>query len=388
MKNLRALLLSFACVCAAVPASAGETVQVRLWATAENLRLVFESDQPLEYSLHASPSAHRLELVVAVDAAATVTSNHSDDARKKSLQSAQAYVRAVRVLREDTRVKAEIDLADGIDYDILHLTPIGKKRHRLVLDITPHAPPEDPLLAFIQQLQAGEDGDKPAFFVLLDPGHGGEDPGAVSPNNNYEKDVVLQIAHKIRAEINRRPNMRAELSRANDRFIRLFERVHLSHRLDVDAFVSIHADSVKNRKARGSSVFILSDKGASSPFAKKMARQANLSDLIGGVQTSDDAVSDAALRQFSHDGKDRASRQLAEILISKISKINRMHSKRVESAGFAVLKSPSIPSVLVETAFISNPEEEKKLLSERFQQQMATAIADAVEQYRDTYHVQ
>ena len=179
--------------------------------------------------------------------------------------------------------------------------------------------------------------------------------------------------------------MKALMTRSTDKFIKLYERVRIAHRLEADAFISIHADSVKSRKPRGSSVFVLSEKGASSRFARQLATRANLSDLIGGHV--DDPALHPALRQFSQDGKERASYQLAALILAQLGEVNALHSKQVGSAGFAVLKSPSVPSVLVETAFISNPVEEKKLLDKNFQQQLAVAIADALETYRRQYHV-
>ena len=256
-----------------------------------------------------------------------------------------------------------------------------------MIDITPQTLPEDPLFALLETLQDKESINGKPFLVVVDPGHGGEDPGAVSPNKRYEKNLVLQISQQLADTLNAIPGMQAILTRNDDRFIPLFERVHIAHRLQADAFISIHADSVKSRKARGSSVFILSAKGASTPWARKMAQKANLSDLIGGQTASRSPLLDTALRQFSQDGKDRASRRLATLLLRNLQQVNTVHSPNVEAAGFAVLKSPSIPSVLVETAFISNPQEERKLIDKKFQQQLAKTLADALVQYRNNYHI-
>lgn len=376
----RLLLLLAACLPAAA-AAAEDALEARVWSSPDNTRLVIESGTRLPYSVSDLDSPPRLLIDIATPTAA--------DAINRLAPAATDYIAALRAARHDPRtLRIVFDLAAGIHYRVHRIAPIGNYRHRLVIDIAPQTPPADPLLALLMQLEQEQQqgGGKP-FLVLIDPGHGGEDPGAVSPNNRYEKNLVLQISKKLIGEINRRPGMKALLTRDHDRFIPLFERVHIAHRLEVDAFVSVHADSVKNRKARGSSVFILSQKGASTKFARRLAQRANLSDLIGGQPTVRDPLLTSALRQFSQDGKDRASRRLAALMLENLGRINKLHSKRVESAGFAVLKSPSIPSVLVETAFISNPVEEKKLLDQKFQQQLAVALADALESYKQQHHV-
>ena len=357
-------------------AAADDIQAARLWATAEKTRLVLESDAPLAYSVSGLESPPRL--VVDIKANITTAADNLGD-----IAEASRYIKTVR----NSRLTADtwrivFDLTAAVDYRVSRLQPIARYRHRLVFDIQPQEA-SDPLFALIKQLRALDD----PFVVLIDPGHGGEDPGAVSPRRNYEKNIVLHLSKLLAEDINRRPGMRAILTRGDDRFIPLYERVHQAHRLNSDAFVSVHADSVQSPKARGSSVFILSKKGASTPFSKQLAEQANLSDLIGGAlpQTADAAL-ELALREFSKDGKDRASRLLAEMMLEKISEVNDLHSKRIESAGFAVLKSPSIPSILVETAFISNPTEEKKLLNADFQRKLVAAMAGALQQYKDIYH--
>ena len=231
--------------------------------------------------------------------------------------------------------------------------------------------------------------DAEDFIVVLDPGHGGEDPGAVSPSGSLEKDLVLKIALRIRDEINGREGMRALLTRDTDRFIPLAKRVEIAHRLGADAFLSIHADSVDRPGPKGSSVFVLSTKGASTKLARRLARQENLADLIGGeAAAAVDPADEHSLRQFTRDGKERASRNLGSILLQSVDKVNGLHGgPMIQSAGFAVLKSPSIPSALLETAFISNPEDERKLRSEKFRGEMARAVADALQQYGDRFHV-
>lgn len=356
--------------------------QARLWSTAENTRLVIETPGQVEYRILSLQNPPRLVIDI------NDTENSVDFLRDTSLRDA-VYLRELRTARHDSdTLRLVFTLAEKINHKVLTFAPVAIFAHRLVIDITPHKTP-DPLLELIQSLEKDDDKNRaessvPNFLVLIDPGHGGEDPGAVSKNNIYEKDIVLAIAHKLKKEIERRPGMRAILTRANDRFLPLAKRVLIAHRLGADAFVSVHADSVASPKAHGSSVFVLSQRGASSKLARRLARDANLSDIIGGAA---DPQLHAALPAFFKDGKERASRRLAQLIAGEISAVNIMHKKQVEAAGFAVLKSPSIPSVLVETAFISNPQEEKKLRGDSFQQKMAYAIAGGLDEYRRRYEV-
>ncbi|MGI9306041.1 MAG: N-acetylmuramoyl-L-alanine amidase [Gammaproteobacteria bacterium] len=357
---------------AALPA-AGADLQARVWPAAEKTRLVVETSAQVEYRILSLQNPNRLVLDIS-DKTGSVNFLGETDMR------AAPYLSGLRAARHSPEtLRIVFDYNETVNYEVRTFTPVAGYGHRLVLDIAPQNAP-DPLLALIQSLQA-EDADTKPFRVLIDPGHGGEDPGAVSRNNIYEKNIVLAIALNLQKEINKRKNMQAFISRKSDKFLPLAQRVIAAHRLGVDAFVSVHADAAGNTRAQGSSVFILSRRGASSPLARRLAKSANLSDIIGG--TAADPQLSAALPAFFQDGKDRASRQLAELIKTEIAKVNRLHKPQVEYAGFAVLKSPSIPSVLVETAFISNAEEEKKLLSANFQRRMARAIADGLEKYRD-----
>ena len=367
-------------VAAVANADADEKLQGRLWLTPARARLVIESGAQLHYKVFTLDNPPRIVLDVYSPEEAPRGLDGGDVA------DAAGYLRSFRYSRFDKKtLRFVFDLADEVNHHASYLPPVAKYQWRLILDLLPSNAP-DPLLPLLAQL---EEKQAPPFLVVIDPGHGGEDPGAVSPNKNYEKKAVLAIAKQLRRALNAQSGVRAELTRSKDRFLKLERRVNIAHRLGADVFISVHADSVVSRRARGSSVFILSEKGASSSFARRLAKRANLSDLVGGeiaTAESDPAVS-AALRQFAHDGKDAASRQLAELILRNIGEVNVLHSKRVEYAGFAVLKSPSIPSVLVETAFISNPAEERKLLTPAFQKQMAEAIAAAIREYKMRHHL-
>ena len=220
------------------------------------------------------------------------------------------------------------------------------------------------------------------IIVAIDAGHGGEDPGAVGPSGLYEKDVVLSIAQKLRARINAQPGMRAMLTRESDYFVPLQDRVGKARRVQADLFVSIHADAFMNPQARGASIFALSDKGATSAAARWMAKRENASDMVGGVniKAKDSAVMHALL-DMSTTAQIKDSLKLGQAVLSHLGKVGKLHKARVEQAGFAVLKAPDIPSILVETGFISNPDEESKLRDDDYQAKLADALMSGIKRY-------
>ncbi len=218
--------------------------------------------------------------------------------------------------------------------------------------------------------------------VAIDPGHGGEDPGAIGHSGLREKDVVLDIGRRLRAKIDAQPNMRAMMTRDDDYFVPLHVRVQKARRVNADLFVSIHADAFIKPDANGSSVFALSSTGASSTAARWMANKENASDLIGGVniKTRDRTITHALL-DMSTTAQIKDSMRYGQFILSEIGQINKLHKGSVEQAGFAVLKAPDIPSVLVETAFLSNPVEEAKLKGNAYREQMAEAILRGIKRY-------
>lgn len=219
-------------------------------------------------------------------------------------------------------------------------------------------------------------------IVALDPGHGGEDPGAVGPSGLYEKHVALAIAMKLRARINAQPGMRAMLTREADYFVPLQDRVRKARRVQADLFVSIHADAFMNPQARGASVFALSEGGATSAAARWIANKENASDMVGGVNVkSKDAQVMRAMLDMSTTAQIKDSLKLGKSVLGHLGKVGKLHKPRVEQAGFAVLKAPDIPSILVETGFISNPDEERKLHDEAYQNELADALATGIVRY-------
>ncbi len=219
-------------------------------------------------------------------------------------------------------------------------------------------------------------------IVALDPGHGGEDPGAIGPGGTREKDVVLQIAHRLRDRINQQPNMRAYLTRDADFFVPLQVRVQKAQRVQADLFISIHADAFFTATPQGASVFALSEKGASSSAARWIANKENSADLVGGINVkAKDAQVQKAMFDMSTTAQIKDSMKLGSAMLGEIGNVGKLHKPRVEQASFAVLKAPDIPSVLVETAFISNPDEEIRLRSESYQIQLADALMRGISRY-------
>jgi N-acetylmuramoyl-L-alanine amidase len=220
------------------------------------------------------------------------------------------------------------------------------------------------------------------IVVAIDPGHGGEDPGASGPSGLHEKDVVLQVALQLRDRINALPNMRAMLTRDSDFFVPLHERVKKAQRVQADLFVSIHADAFITPQARGASVFALSQGGATSAAARWMANRENAADAIGGVNIkAKDAAVLRAMLDMSTTAQIRDSLKLGGEVLGQIGRVGKLHKGSVEQAGFAVLKAPDIPSILVESAFISNPEEEAKLRDPQYQAQLVHALAIGIQRY-------
>jgi len=329
-------------------------------------------------------------------------------------------------------VRLVIDLKQPVAPQQFTLAPVAAYQHRLVFDLYP-TQAADPLLALIRDKEAAEARaakavqdalgeliarvDKPGapappasapplqtlappppppppteaekrrvdrlIIVALDPGHGGEDPGAVGPSGLREKDVVLQVALQLREKLNAMPGLRVMMTRDADFFVPLGERVRKARRVQADLFVSIHADAFFKPEARGASVFALSTKGASSSAARWMAERENAADAVGGVNAG--AVKDTqvlrALLEMSTTAQIKDSLKLGNEVLSRIGQVGRLHKNGVEQAGFAVLKAPDIPSILVETAFISNPEEEDKLRDLGYQRQLVEALATGIKRY-------
>jgi len=308
------------------------------------------------------------------------------------------YIDKLRVARNRPGVvRLVLDLKTEVKPQVFTLKPVAEYGHRLVLDIYPTVP-VDPLAALIESAgkvparpeaagtRAGPAPAKPRVArmatIVIDPGHGGEDPGARGRRGSQEKEITLVIARRLRDLVEAEPEMRAVLTRDADFYVPLQVRVDKARRVKADLFVSIHADAFVKPYARGSSVFALSERRATSEAARWLAKKENEADLVGGVNID---VKDKYLAQTLLDLSQTAtidhSLRLGNSVLGELGQVNTLHKGRVEQASFAVLKSPDVPSILVETAFISNPDEEKRLNDEAYQDQLARAILAGIKRY-------
>ena len=404
-------------------AFASKLLAVRTWPAQEYTRVTLELDSELRAEHFTLENPHRMVVdIQGLDMSAQlgelVRKVRPDDPYIQSLRVAQNKPNVVRIV---------FDLKQAIAPQVFTLKPVGDYQFRLVLDLYPKAG-QDPILALLKKQLPGKDDDPLARIledigrappagaapqapsapslaaptppppssttpsrpgrktrtvtIALDPGHGGEDPGAIGKGGTYEKDVVLQIAKRLKARIDATPGMRAYLTRDGDYFVPLHVRVEKARRVKSDLFVSIHADAFVRPTAGGSSVYVLSDRGASSTAARWLADKENAADLIGGINIGHhDKQVARILLDLSTSAQIKDSIKLADNLLTELKNVYRLHKPQVEQAGFAVLRSPDMPSVLVETAFISNPAEERLLRSSEHQERFAMAIQSGIQRF-------
>lgn len=403
-----------------------EIVAVRVWPAADYTRITIESDSALvaRHTLFGAPD----RLVIDIDGLELspqlrelVGKVRADDPYIAGLRAGQFQPRVVRLV---------IDLKQAAAPQVFTLAPVAAYRHRLVFDLYP-TEARDPLLAlirdkeqaereaaravrdalgeFIGRVEGGQIAKAPAasapvpeqtaaakppsaetmrrverlIVVALDPGHGGEDPGAVGPSGLREKDVVLAVALQLRERLNAQPGVRAFLTREADYFVPLADRVKKARRVQADLFVSIHADAFMTPAARGASVFALSQGAATSTAARWIANKENAADVVGGVnvKAGNDVQVLRALLDMSTTAQIKDSLRVGHEVLGQLDRVGRLHKARVEQAGFAVLKAPDIPSILVETAFISNPDEEAKLADPEYRKQLVEALTTGIKRY-------
>lgn len=387
-------LLSVSCV---GMAASTQMIAVRVWPSSTYTRVTLESNVELKYKQFALTNPDRI--VVDIEG---VHLNSVLKGIAGQVQSVDPYLKQARVGQFDKNtVRIVLELKQSVSPHMFTLSPVAEYRNRLVLDLYPAKASSgeeyDPLLALLEDYnkgnlertlpaptqapQTGKAGRDRPIVIMLDPGHGGEDPGAIGKYKTREKDIVLQIARRLSAMIKREPNMKVFMTRNEDVFIPLKVRVAKARKQRADLFVSIHADAFTSRAARGSSVFALSTKGATSTAAKFLAQTQNESDQIGGVGKSGDRYLDHTMFDLLQTATINDSLKFGKEVLNRMGKINRLHKNRVDQAGFAVLKAPDIPSILVETAFISNVEEERKLRTSHFQQQIAQSILAGIKAY-------
>lgn len=405
----------------------GSLTAVRVWPGPDYTRLTLESPAVIGYKLFTIRDPERLVLDLEdVDIGAVL------DALPARISQDDPYLRSVRIGRmKPGTVRLVFDLKVSVEPQAFLLKPVGDYGHRLVLDFYP-TEPVDPVMALLRNVErdkaaaqanppaegasSGSSESEPAaasppqasekqpaeaapkatakpapppdlkggreLVIVVDAGHGGEDPGAKGRDGTWEKNVTLAIARKLKVAVDQEPGMRAVLTRDGDYFIPLQNRVIKARAAEADLFVSIHADAFIKPHARGSSVFALSERGATSAAARWLAKRENEADLIGGVNID---VADPFLKQVLLDLSQTAtindSLKLGRAVLDQLGTVNTLHKPRVEQAGFAVLKAPDIPSILVETAFISNPEEEQRLKDEDYQNEMVGALLSGIKHY-------
>ena len=283
-----------------------------------------------------------------------------------------SLMRGIRSAKRDTgELRVVLDLKGNVRPRSFALKPDGKSGHRLVIDL--HATNLNPTPIVTSQQQRLR--HKKEFVIAIDPGHGGRDPGAIGRKGTLEKDVTLAVAKKMKLLINRTPGYKAFLTRDGDQYVILRNRVKKARDNRADLFISLHADSFKSSRVEGASVYALSLSGASSEAARRIAEKENASDLIGGISLADkDDLIASVLLDLSQTATIQDSLDFGSDVLSNLSKVSKLNNKQVQQAGFAVLKAPDMPSILIETAFLSNPREEKKLRSSKHQHNLAKAV--------------
>ncbi len=374
---LKTLLLCFALTSGL--AQALQLSATRLWPSPDYTRITLEAAQPVTYKYFSLSNPERLVIELeGVEAGAAL------DALAGQLTADDPYIAAIRVgMNRPGVMRVVLDLKAPVKPSVFQLQPLERYGHRLVVDL--YSTQANDTAA----LPAAQPAARPAspqyarlLTVAIDAGHGGEDPGAVGANGSHEKDVTLALARKLKQKIDAQDNMRAVLIRDGDYFVPLAQRVIKARGVKADLFLSIHADAFIKPHARGSSVFALSENGATSVAARWLAKKENDADLIGGINID---VKDPFLKRTLIDLSQTAtindSLKLGHAVLKEIGGVNTLHKAHVEQAGFAVLKAPDIPSILIETAFISNPEEEKRLNDPDYQDKLVDAIVVGVKTY-------
>ena len=402
--NIVLFLITFALLFSSNAYSKNDVHAVRIWPAQEYTRITIESTEALNNDQMILKNPER----VVIDLKG-IALNDALKILPTELSENDPNINAIRVAQFNPNVtRIVIDLRNPARVKIFSLQPIAPYKHRLVIDLYPEN--HDSIANLLKQIQK-KDEESPSLaaevapsnnvesegnasqndtksdtvIVAIDPGHGGEDPGAKGKKGTLEKDITLQISKKLKEIIDKEDGMRAVLIREGDYYVPLGDRVKKARKIKADIFISIHADAFTKRSVTGSSVFALSERGATIAFAKFLANKENESDLIGGVSIDDkDALLAKTLLDLSQSATVHDSIKLGNHVLGQIKNVNNLHKKYVEQAGFAVLKAPDIPSILVETAFISNPAEEQNLKSSAYQDKLAMSILEGIKSYIKT----
>ncbi len=364
------LLAGLALLLGAAGARAAEIKNLRIWAGPEYTRAVFDVSGPVDYKLFELNKPDRIVLDIRGSQLGT-------EFKAPEVKGLLKGLRAGKQGKSDSRVV--FDLADGVRPKSFLLPPADKFGYRLVLDLYPAAvKPAVP----VKTVAEASNGKARNVIVAIDAGHGGDDPGAIGASGTYEKNITLAVARQLKKRIDAAEGMTAVLTRDGDYFIPLERRYRKAREAKADLFISIHADAFTKSDARGSSVWVLSPRGASSEAARWLADRENRADLVGGISLDDkDDTLAKVLLDLSQGATMGASNAVAEQVHGALRKIGPTHRNYVERANFVVLRSPDVPSILIETAFISNPDEEARLKNPVHRDKLAGAILDGVDTY-------
>ncbi len=360
-----------ACAClllfAAGAVEAATVENIRVWTENGRTRVVLDLSQPAAHNIFTLRGPDRL----------VVDLKDSTLAEGLAAPGASGSVRSIRSgRRANGQLRVVLDLAEPVRSRSFTAGPNGRYGDRLVIDLQGRGP-LTPVKRAEDLYERGRD-----VLVVVDPGHGGHDPGAVGRGRTREKSVALAVGKLLAERINAQPGMRAILTRSGDYYVEHRERMELARREKADLFVSVHADAVDDPRPRGASVYVLSLKGASDEAARRLAERENAAALVGGVSLADkDQVLASVLLDLSQNAALGASLEVGERVINELARLGPVHRRQVQQAGLLVLKSPDVPSILVETAFISNPDEERKLRNESHQRRLADAIMAGITNY-------
>ena len=357
--------------------AAAQVTNVRTWPAPDHTRVVFDLDTAVAYNVFVLDDPDR----VVIDMKHT---RLDTDIRRPS-RSDRLIGRIRSAPRKNGGLRVVLDLKERARPRSFALGPNTSYGHRLVVDLHPRE--ADTGIGLAEDDPAPrEAGGLRDIVIAVDAGHGGDDPGAVPRRGVHEKDVVLSIARELKKAIDAREGMRAVLTRQGDYYVGLRRRMELARQARADLFVSVHADAFRDKRVHGASVYVLSRRGASSEAARWLAARENAADLAGGVSLDGmEAGQATVLLDLSQTGAMRASREVGRRVLSRLGRIGRLHKRRVERAGFMVLKAPDIPSILVETGFITNPRDERRLKDPAERRAIAHAIAEGVAGYFEVY---
>ena len=352
--------------------TAAEVQNLRVWAGPDSTRAVLDLDQRVDYRIFTLDNPHRLVVDIRATRASAPLPFDADSG---------GVIAGVRHgVRNENDLRVVFDLDGKAQPQSFLLDPAGAYGHRLVVDLVPEdaVSAEERVRAVARSAANGQRD----MIVAIDAGHGGEDPGAIGPGGTFEKTVTLQIARELEQRINETTGMRAVMIRTGDYFVPLQQRYERARQAEADLFVSIHADAFRDFRVRGSSVYVLSRSGASSQAARMLAQRENKADLIGGVKLdqADDMLS-SVLLDLSQSAALEYSNDAAEHILGQLGTVGRRHRSQVERANFMVLRSPDVPSVLIEVGFISNPQDEQNLNTPQHRKRVAEAITSGVREH-------